>query len=482
MPPFVFFFTLLYPFDWVNDPGSPVAAAAGGTVLIRARALARVGGLPAMRGALIDDVTLARRIKRGGRVWLGHSRLATSIRPYETAADVWRMVARCAYVQLGHSPWLLAGTVAGMALVWLAPMALALFGGGLTQFLGVSAWGAMTASYIPTLRRFRLNLCWAVCLPAGRPVLHGGHAGVGGGPLSGAWGGVEAAGVLPMNTALVSGALAEDVESWSGKSRSQENFPVGSVLIRPGLRRHVHAFYDFARNADDIADSPTLAAADKIARLDTMEAVLMGQRDGGSPSAAALRTSLAATGVDAVHSRDLLRAFRQDAEKQRYASWAELFTYCRYSAMPVGRHVLALHGEGMDTVSPSDSLCAVLQVLNHLQDMARDFSALDRCYLPADWLAQAGSYVGDLSKPAETAGLRETKLRLLDECDRLNDAARALPCRVQDRRLRLETAVIVNLSHRLARRLRADDPLAARVKLRPVDVVLSVAASGRYLA
>ncbi len=272
-----------------------------------------------------------------------------------------------------------------------------------------------------------------------------------------------------------------NVESWSGKGRTQENFPVGSVLIRPDLRRHVHAFYDFARNADDIGDSPVLSAADKLARLDVMEAVLIGEREAGSPSALKLRASLAETGVDAVHSRDLLRAFRQDAEKQRYGSWAELLTYCRYSAMPVGRHVLALHGEGEDTVPPSDSLCAALQVLNHLQDMSKDFSELDRCYLPADWLAQAGSYVGDVSKPSETPGLRDVKLRLLDECDTLNAKARALPRRVRDRRLRLETAVIANLSGRLARRLRKGDPLARRVKLRPADVVLSLAASGRYL-
>ncbi len=166
VPPFVFFFALLYPFSWVNDPGNPVAAAAGGPVLIRAEAQARVGGLPAMRGALIDDVTLARRVKRIGRIWLGHSRMATSIRPYETAGDVWRMVARCAYVQLGHSPWLLAGTVAGMVLVWLVPPLCALFGRGTAQLLGVLGWAAMTGAYVPTLRRFGLNAGWAAGLPA----------------------------------------------------------------------------------------------------------------------------------------------------------------------------------------------------------------------------------------------------------------------------------------------------------------------------
>lgn len=166
VPAFVFFFQLLYPFAWVNDASNPVAAAAGGTVLIRAAALHRIGGLEAIRGALIDDVTLARRVKAGGRIFLGHSRLATSIRPYETAGDVWRMVARCAFVQLEYSPLKLAGTVAGMVLVWLVPPLSALFGHGLASLLGFAAWAAMIAAYLPTLRRFRLTPAWAVCLPA----------------------------------------------------------------------------------------------------------------------------------------------------------------------------------------------------------------------------------------------------------------------------------------------------------------------------
>jgi len=166
VPAFVFFFQLLYPFAWVNDPSNGMAAAAGGTVLIRAAALRRAGGLEAMRSALIDDVTLARRVKAFGRIWLGHSRLATSIRPYKTPGDVWRMVARCAYVQLGHSPLNLAGMVAGMALVWLLPPLAALLGHGPAQFLGLAGWAAMAGAYIPTLRRFGLNPLWAISLPA----------------------------------------------------------------------------------------------------------------------------------------------------------------------------------------------------------------------------------------------------------------------------------------------------------------------------
>ena len=272
------------------------------------------------------------------------------------------------------------------------------------------------------------------------------------------------------------------VETWSGKDRADENFPVGSVLVRPALRPHVHAFYGFARNADDIADSPVLEAQDKLWRLDRMEAVLLGQEEGASPSAATLRASLAATGVSPRHAQDLLAAFRQDATKRRYASWAELHGYCRLSAMPVGRHVLDLHGEDPATHEPSDPLCAALQVLNHLQDCARDLAELDRCYLPEDMLEAEGVAVADVAAPREAPGLRRVFDRLLDEVDRMNQQAADLPRQTRDRRLRLEVAVILGLSRRLSRRLRRHDPLAARVKLQKLDVAGSVVSALRWAA
>ena len=261
-----------------------------------------------------------------------------------------------------------------------------------------------------------------------------------------------------------------NVESWSGKDRGDENFPVG-VIIRPDLRRHVHAYYAFARNADDIGDSPILPPEEKIARLDHMEAVLLGQREGGSPSAAALRLSLADTGVDPRHATDLLIAFRQDATKRRYANWEELLDYCRVSAMPVGRYVLDLHRESRDTHAPSDALCATLQVLNHLQDCQKDLHDLDRCYLPLDLMSAAGTDVTALSAKAETPGLRRVFASLLDRCDALNAEAATLPRLVRDRRLRIETGVIANLARRLTARLRRNDPIAGRVKLTKMDAV-----------
>ncbi|HEV2336839.1 MAG TPA: squalene synthase HpnC [Stellaceae bacterium] len=260
------------------------------------------------------------------------------------------------------------------------------------------------------------------------------------------------------------------VETPSGKGRGDENFPVGSWLIRRDLRVHVHAFYRFARNADDIADSPVLAAADKLRRLDRMAAVLDGDCGSESPAASAMRDSLIATGLTAQHCHDVLQAFRQDAVKLRYRDWDDLMEYCRYSAAPVGRQLLDLHGESRDTWAASDALCAALQVLNHLQDCAADYRALDRVYLPLADLEAAGAGVEMLAAPTASPALRVALDTLLDRTGGLIKIACDLPPSVAARGLRRESAVIVGLAARLARRLRRGDPLATRVKLAPRDV------------
>jgi squalene synthase HpnC len=275
--------------------------------------------------------------------------------------------------------------------------------------------------------------------------------------------------------------VVENVEVWSGKNRSDENFPVASPLIARKLREPIHRFYMFARNADDIADSPDLAPQAKLDRLDIMEDVLLGRRVDGSPSAAALRSSLAATGVTAGHATDLLIAFRQDAVKSRYATIDELYDYCRYSAVPVGRHVLDLHNESHACYAASDALCISLQILNHIQDCANDLAVLDRCYLPQALLDHFGTSVADLRLAAETPGLRRVFMTLLDRIDRLNHAAADLPEIIRSRRLRLETGVIYGLAKRLAWRLAHNDPIARRVKLSKGDVVSSATASVFYL-
>jgi squalene synthase HpnC len=229
-------------------------------------------------------------------------------------------------------------------------------------------------------------------------------------------------------------ALAEEtrtaksaLETPSGKGRGDENFPVGSFLIRKDLRVHVHAFYRFARSADDIADNPLLPADDKVRRLDRMGEILEGAAGDDSPAATAMRASLAKTGTTAQHCHDVLRAFRLDATKLRYRDWDDLMEYCRYSASPVGRQLLDLHGESRDTWPASDALCSALQVLNHLQDCAEDYRNLDRVYLPLELMGAHGIAVEDLTLPAAKPGLRRVIDSLLDSTDRLVVKAAELP-------------------------------------------------------
>src|ERR1700757_113499 len=220
---------------------------------------------------------------------------------------------------------------------------------------------------------------------------------------------------------------AESVETPSGKWRGVENFPVGSFLIRRDLRVHVHAFYRFARNADDIADNPALAADEKIGRLDRMAAILDGASGGDAPAASAMRESLLESGVTAQHCHDVLHAFRLDAIKLRYRDWDDLMGYCRYSASPVGRQLLDLHGENRIAWPASDALCSALQVLNHLQDCVDDHRRLDRVYLPLEDFVAEGTEVEALAAAVSSPGLRRVLDRLLDRTATLIDRARRLP-------------------------------------------------------
>jgi hopene-associated glycosyltransferase HpnB len=165
VPAFVYFFQMLYPFGRVNDPRSPVAAAAGGTVLIRREALERSGGIDAIKNALIDDVALAKSVKRSGSIFLGHSGLAASIRPYPNFADIWHMISRTAFTQLRYSAITLALTLAGLTLVWLVPVAAVLLGHGWEFAFGLAAFGLSALSYLPTLARYGRSRLWALALP-----------------------------------------------------------------------------------------------------------------------------------------------------------------------------------------------------------------------------------------------------------------------------------------------------------------------------
>ena len=261
------------------------------------------------------------------------------------------------------------------------------------------------------------------------------------------------------------GALA------SGKGHRDENFPVASVLLRPAARAPILAFYRFARAADDVADNPTASASDKLALLEAIRATLLGEADVDS-TALSLREVIAGRGLDRRHPLDLLEAFRRDVTKTRYANWDELIDYCRVSAMPVGRFVLDVHGEDRSLWPLSDALCAALQIINHLQDCAKDYRMLNRVYLPTQMLDTAKVEVTELGGGAASPGLRSVIVSLAERCDVLLAQSAPFARRIADRRLSCEVAVIQRLAVDLTGRLKQCDPLTKRVHHRKYEAAL----------
>jgi squalene synthase HpnC len=256
----------------------------------------------------------------------------------------------------------------------------------------------------------------------------------------------------------------------SGKGDRDENFPVASWIIHPRHRALILAYYNFVRTADDIADHATLPGDEKLAYLDLLEAELLGNGD-TQAEAVILRRALAERGMAPRHALDVLIAFRMDVTKLRYENWDEVIHYCRYSAMPVGRFMLDVHGESTSTWAASDALCAALQINNHLQDCGKDFRELNRVYLPRDALAASGASVEQLglaqSPPEMLACLQALAIRnaaLLDE-------GKSLSAEIRDFRLGVDVAVIQAYANRIVRLLKVRDPLRERVHLNKFELL-----------
>ena len=264
------------------------------------------------------------------------------------------------------------------------------------------------------------------------------------------------------------------------RTMDKENFPVGSFLVAAPLRPLVHAYYRFARAADDISDDGTLTPEAKVAGLDEMDRQLLGAS--GDGPARDVREALQGTSVPIEHCRDLLVAFKRDSVKPRTRDWADLMDYCRYSAAPVGRFLLDLHGESRETWGPSDALCAALQVLNHLQDCQDDLITLDRAYLPQDILDAKGAAVDMVKGERSTPELRAVLDAVLDLTRPLVAKARTLPGMVKAGGLRRETSVIVVIAERLTDLLATHDPVAERVELsKPAYAAAALTGIGRTL-
>jgi hydroxysqualene synthase len=256
----------------------------------------------------------------------------------------------------------------------------------------------------------------------------------------------------------------------SGKTHRDENFPVASWIIHPRHRALILAFYNFVRTADDIADHASLGEQEKLGYLDLLEAELLGQGD-SQPEAVNLRRALAERSMPPRHALDVLVAFRMDVSKLRYENWDEVIHYCRYSAMPVGRFMLDVHGESTSTWAASDALCAGLQINNHLQDCGKDYRNLNRVYLPRDALAAAGASVEELGGARASPALLQCLHSLAGRTEMLLDEGRSLSAGVKDFRLGLEISVIQAFADKIVRLLKVRDPLSQTVHLGPVELL-----------
>ena len=256
----------------------------------------------------------------------------------------------------------------------------------------------------------------------------------------------------------------------SGKTHRDENFPVASWIIHPRHRALILAFYNFVRTADDIADHATLGAQEKLGLLDLLEAELLGNGD-TQPEAVNLRRALAERAMPPRHALDVLVAFRMDVTKLRYENWDEVIHYCRYSAMPVGRFMLDVHGENTSTWAASDALCAGLQINNHLQDCGKDYRDLNRVYLPRDALAAAGAAVEDLGGERSSPQLLRCLHALAARTGALLDESKSLSAEVRDIRLGCEVSVIQAFADKIVGLLKVRDPLSERVHLGPLELL-----------
>jgi hydroxysqualene synthase len=280
---------------------------------------------------------------------------------------------------------------------------------------------------------------------------------------------------------MTSADTIEIATTASGKTHRDENFPVASMLIAPPFRAPILAFYNFVRAADDISDHESLTPQEKLALLDRLEAALL-QRGPDEEPARLLREELERRSLSPQHACDLLTAFRRDVTQLRYRDWDDLIDYCRYSAMPVGRFVLDVHGEDAATWPANDALCAALQVINHLQDCGKDYRNLNRVYLPQDTLEGFGASVEMLGEKKAPAPLRAALRALTQRTDELLKEARPFGDRIQNARLAMEVGAIQSLAEMLTDRLLVADPLSEKVHAgKPAFLLASAKGAGGVL-
>ncbi|MBQ8630914.1 MAG: squalene/phytoene synthase family protein [Alphaproteobacteria bacterium] len=261
------------------------------------------------------------------------------------------------------------------------------------------------------------------------------------------------------------------------KQQKDENFPVAGLLIKSSLRPLVNAYYRAARYCDDIADAPDLSARQKLAKLSEAEDIFLGyQKDVPDELLflSGLRRNFCDELLDTSLFTDLLTAFRQDSRGHTYETWEQLLEYCRYSAAPVGRFMLAVHDENLSTYMPSGVLCTVLQIANHIQDIKYDFLVQNRIYLPAELLQKYQVSTDDLRQDKSSPELKKLIAEIISRLQKMLKDAALLPAITRSLRLRMQICVILSLTNIMLKKLNKKDVLQKNVKLSKIDWMRAV--------
>lgn len=248
-------------------------------------------------------------------------------------------------------------------------------------------------------------------------------------------------------------------------SYHNENFPVG-MLVKPKFQTIIKAYYTVARFADDIADSSLLSKEEKIAKLNDIRDAFLNPLTGNSyMNIRKLGKMFVAEQLDASLFTDLLVAFERDAEQKKISIWEELLDYCRYSAAPVGRFLLALHDENPSAYLPAENLCIILQILDHLGDIKDDYSLLRRVYIPDDILSQYNICKTDLGLSYTKPEIKEMLAEIIAKLEAMQADTKVLPSLIKDFRLRFEVCVILSLTNSMIQKYKKVDILQYSPKL-----------------
>ena len=241
------------------------------------------------------------------------------------------------------------------------------------------------------------------------------------------------------------------------KTAKDEQFPV-KQLVPASLRPLVDTYYQAAREADDIADNPCLQQDEKLRRLAAVrEAFLQPSAADDRPEIRRLGKLFVAENLDASLFLDLLTAFERDAAGRPVRIWEELMDYCRYSAAPVGRFILAVHDEAPSAILPAEQLCIVLQMINHLGDIKQDLSQLGRCYIPQDMMQKYGVRPSDFGLNYTSSAVRELLDEMLSRTGAMLKEAALLPALIRNFRLRFNICVILSLTNSMLQKYKRAD-------------------------